>query len=239
MKRANKCLRGWVLGAKLGEGSFGSVRIACKPPHCRKGTPSRYVMKISILQTHSDVQTAERDVFFLTELQHSGMVPRIVDSWLCGRQAFMVLERFDGDLYHYLKKHKRVLPKWMLDQVRKIALKLGTMGVYQGDSKLDNWFYNMAERRVVLGDFGFAGVVTGTEKSNAPATVKKLGWSWAGHLRCKLPQRLSSKYVRYLTLWDVEQDLMDSVKGFRGFGNTVIPREVRQVYRKLCPGYLS
>jgi hypothetical protein len=108
------CMQDWEAGENIGTGSCSSITEACRGSQCD------YVLKVSeIAPGPYRFELFKREVFFLRQLQDSGIVPKLIDAWICGDYGYSVLERYDGNAEDVIVKvrGKEVLAKAVFDKM--------------------------------------------------------------------------------------------------------------------------
>lgn len=100
----------------------------------------------------------------------AGVAPLAVDYDTVSK--YILMERMDTHLCHYLEKKKGVLSKAHQDRIIEIFHTLDDLGIYHNDSNLMN--YMMKNKKIFIIDFGFAREITdklvkslGTDRPNS------------------------------------------------------------------------
>lgn len=211
----------------LGSGDFGSVWDLGG----QAGSGSGLALKISHLQKDREQMDGfKREVYFLNLLKHTGLVPVLHKSEICGGDGMQILERFDGSLQDLgdmqaqavgLPKGTKALTVAQLDAIVDLILKFDQSGVWHGDLKRGNILYSInpltKQFRAVVADFGFAGM------KNSPYFVtlgfvrnygcpSKIIVDEYGHIKLKQP--IPSALKPYLNRWQMYTDFIGGRKTF-------------------------
>lgn len=178
----------------LGKGVFGRVFLVEDAHETKSGRS--YAAKWVKVRNKWERAGTLREIDFLRELERIQPSPRIAPKLLAWRECHkgdekrnsitMVLERFDSDGKKLFRRvgGRVVIDEAHLLQMFKIALILDELGIVHGDLKPDQYLYNQRLDRLVLADFGFAGVRTPAKFAKhraSPALRKYLpstGWSY-------------------------------------------------------------
>jgi serine/threonine protein kinase len=172
----------------LGEGTYGQVYVACKKNNCQ------FAVKIAMAEDPEDRAVAERDYYFLHQLQSSHKVPRLYNRFDTQTHYFMVLQRFQSNLLSIIEQRIEQIPAKIttsltenglncngvihVDEISKIfalARFLGSAGIVHGDLKFDQFLFS-APDTIVITDFGFAGQMA-SKKNKHKRIVGDMGWS--------------------------------------------------------------
>jgi hypothetical protein len=78
------CLREFRRSQYVHRGAWGEVFVACRGDDCK------YAIKVTLIQSPSDLDVARRDEYFLKKLANETLdgeriVPEFVDAWMCSR----------------------------------------------------------------------------------------------------------------------------------------------------------
>jgi hypothetical protein len=230
-------------GAFLGAGVYGSVFRSCDGAgNCP------YVTKVVDAKERP---TADREIYFLRLLADSSVVPKLVRHWVCevDKASYLTLERFDGDITDLVRNNVAehvpsrwgdtvacVLTAFQLNRIYEIAVELSNRRVLHGDLKLDNFLYRVADRRLVVSDFGLSGFLYPRFGDVAP----KQGFTSAAHSCADI----STHFREYFNVWQLEAHLVSigtvivapgGTKAlFTGFGDVALPWHVRNHLSLRC-----
>ena len=130
----------WTKGVYLGQGAYGEVYEMCKAGNCE------YALK---------TQKADPDfgleVEALTELQSTGVVPKLYAAWTCKGTGYIIMEKM-------YKCDLTVNEKY--EQSRKILDKMEAQGWLHVDTHSGNLMCGADKKRVIIIDFGWAAKKT-------------------------------------------------------------------------------
>lgn len=190
-----------IEGSELHRGSYGRLYALCQARENKKAACKK-VVKIVIVHPNSryeklEVEDIQRELYFLTKLNSTGLTPQLYESFGCGNYFNFVLQRFatnmtaigfqqctiSKDLLESLLPPNVDVQKSLLytsSQMKRmfdIALALGyRYDVIHGDLSPNQYLYPLAsdllddKAKIVVTDFGFSGsTVEGKWKA-------KLGW---------------------------------------------------------------
>ncbi len=199
--------QGKLSGKEIHRGSFGRIYAICDlvdDPKCDKK-----VVKIILVDKKEEADDLQRELYIFHLLQNTGLTPRIYRTFGCGTYFYIVLERFDMDMYkvgtlqwqnpmiraEFSKQLDDTLPldfanrgcllytKTQMARMFDIARELGEKyGVIHGDLKADQYLYRNNKGLWQSSDI----VVTdfgfsGTSTKEPGKWHAKLGWHhWAG-----------------------------------------------------------
>lgn len=165
----NSCVGAYLdykQGAQIGKGCAGTVYELCdEKKHCP------YVLKVREISGRNEWRVRAFYSEFQREVDSQkrayGLAPTIYDAWTCVNytvprvSTFIVMERMDGDLEHYLRDH--VLSDTnivhIVDQIRILIQELRLRGLCHGDlQNPGNVLYK--GNRWYLGDFGSSSILS-------------------------------------------------------------------------------
>jgi len=158
----------WLLGAELGKGGCGTVKVA------RSLTTDGVVCACKI-QPLDELSRAEAAI--MQRLEHPHIV-RMVDYFEDRGKTFIVMERANnGDLFSLLERCKRFSEDEAREFLRNclLAIKyIHDLDVVHRDIKPDNCLLSENSTNVKLADWGFASSSTGALRATWAQTVTRL-----------------------------------------------------------------
>jgi serine/threonine protein kinase len=191
--QCEKVYGAWRQGRLVGKGAYGKVYEACKQEDCK------YILKVirydsQIFQLSGGSSRSIKDIYnqWFQEIDmHVQMnrcqqgfrcqfSPMLYDAWYCAEGQdvtfYMVMEKFEGNLYNFLDKFKRskvggdvwtLLNSYISDTfIYKLVLALEfvheTCNICINDIKLENVLYKKVDDKFlfVFADFGISGQCT-------------------------------------------------------------------------------
>eukprot|EP00037_Helgoeca_nana_P016722 m.157312 g.157312 ORF g.157312 m.157312 type:complete len:503 (+) comp23659_c0_seq1:279-1787(+) len=157
----------YVIESQLGEGAFSTV---WKATH---GDQEVVIKSIEVLpRYHNEVGQRHLTEAELTgRLQHPHVI-ELLDSWICGGTATLVLEYLpQGDMFNALDRSEITTEQSMicLIQVAEALQYIHREGVVHNDLKLENIL--LGESGIKLCDFGLAGLVGETRRGIVQGTA--------------------------------------------------------------------
>jgi serine/threonine protein kinase len=152
-------------GKALGKGAYGTVYELCD-----RQNKCPYVLKVQAFKPMRDlIEQFQREIVTqITVSERLGITPAVYDAWYCrpnARQinAFIVMERMDGDLVSYLKAHARTLSndfiRHLVGTIKGYVSQLHKLQIKHNDIADRNILYKrMPDGRLkwVLGDWGLS-----------------------------------------------------------------------------------
>lgn len=229
----------WKVGPRFAKGSWGDVyEVTTSGAIKEPGTTGKFCVKIVDMmgpkaaygrKAQQAMTNTDREVFFLIELRSHGIVPFLYDSWFCATNMslYVVMERLPETVWDYVRTSNGVMPQWVWQKIRHVAITVGQMGILHGDAKLDNWLIDERKRRVVLTDWGYATDFR-EWRLDAP---KMLGWLRT-NIGCEFTD--DPELVLYHTLFDIERSIRYKRVTVEGGMISPIPPGVYRRLRQLC-----
>jgi serine/threonine protein kinase len=226
---------------KRGQGASGSVFEAVDT---RKKIT--HIIKIMSLSTKNNANRANRDLFFLQELQKiKNLTPKLYHHWKCLDQLFLAMDVFDGDClelgvsqfqrFFTTSGHALLYTIKQFRDLYRLVSDLTDAGVIHGDLKPNNFLHRKGNK-IVITDFGTSGDYK-TFKPNQ---------GWSQNLSCPIDD-VPEKFLKYFNIWQFETSLLlmddivfilddngDKMYIFTGFDTKIIPRETRQELQQHC-----
>eukprot|EP00826_Nyctotherus_ovalis_P030707 TRINITY_DN2451_c0_g1_i10.p1 TRINITY_DN2451_c0_g1~~TRINITY_DN2451_c0_g1_i10.p1 ORF type:complete len:468 (-),score=156.94 TRINITY_DN2451_c0_g1_i10:465-1868(-) len=161
----------YELGAPLGRGKFGIVRLAT---HKQSGTKVAVKVIKKAKLTVEDLDLAKREIEILKVCQHPNII-QLFDSFENPEYIYIVIELLPGgDLYEYLdKRNFRVSENRARDITHSLATALyylHSYGIVHRDIKLDNILMtdNSDQSEAKLVDFGLSKMIGPKESCTEP-----------------------------------------------------------------------
>lgn len=162
-RKRDDCQRNYYQGKELGSGLYGTVHEACKDKPCRGKSASRYVIKVSLLIAPGGkkidnelLQNAYHDYYFMSQLQSTGLVPKVYDFWFCDNSmAFLVMERMDKNFADVLEHQNQHMTLAQERRLRHILATLNSLEIIHDDIRAPNMM--VKGNQLYLIDFGRAG----------------------------------------------------------------------------------
>lgn len=156
-----KCVtvKGIDLKHKLAEGGFGSVYDACMEDSCN------YVIKMQSIKRPSRKTIFNNEVSFNARFNAKGIGPKMIARWECEGMGFMIMEKWDTDLWKYGRKYGRGAltkdeNKEFLDKLRDQIRTIHNEGYVHLDIRPVNIFLKLDKldsskiKDVTIADFG-------------------------------------------------------------------------------------
>lgn len=175
-------------GKALGKGAYGTVYELCESKHNRqfKDPKCPFVLKVQSFEPKHD---------FVEQFQHEiktqiivnerlGITPAVYDAWYCRPtarriNAFIVMERMDGDLVHYLKQNARRLSNDfihnLVNTIKSYTNQLHRVGIKHNDIADRNILYKRqpdGRLRFVLSDWGLSMYVFHRQRDRRDGRMK-------------------------------------------------------------------
>ena len=175
-------LHNYVTQKKLGKGAYGTVFELCKKADCK------FVLKVISYSKVKDeiiggpnLSLAHHKRLWETEVENhlkliecqsryklNKFIPDVFDAWFCDEpngdvSFYIVTERFDGDLNHFLKRYdkNKLAPALALAKIQLLYVAMkhvhDVCNFCIDDIKLDNVLYRMSDKEPFVDvDFVFA-----------------------------------------------------------------------------------
>ena len=170
-------------GKKMGKGAYGDVYELCKDSNCSyvlkviSYSKEKYEMiggdKLSLFH-HKNVWKTEVEnhlkiIQCQKEFKFHKFLPDIYDAWFCEEKNgdttfYIVMEKYDGDVHDFLKRHKsfKFAKPLALANIKLLQLSLdhihNACGICIDDIKLSNILYRLVDNgndvHFVFADFG-------------------------------------------------------------------------------------
>jgi 5'-AMP-activated protein kinase catalytic alpha subunit len=176
----------YVLGKKIGQGTFAKVRVAVHTPTGEKVAVK--ILKKAKLSTEEDVNRLAREVNILKKLRHNNLIQlyEIIES---PEEINLVTEFVEGgELFHYIVENERIREKeasLFLLQILAGVEYLHRLGVVHRDLKAENILLDQ-RRTIKIIDFGLSNTYKPGEKVTtacgspcyaAPEMIKSLPYN--------------------------------------------------------------
>ncbi|KAL0218825.1 hypothetical protein P9112_004478 [Eukaryota sp. TZLM1-RC] len=159
----SKRIGSYLLGPKLGEGTFGCVRKAVHQP-----TNSKVAIKVlekSKIVDEADVKRITREIRILRSLSHSHVV-RLLEVIDSPRNLYLVTEYCSGgELFDYVAANRRLDEAEACKMFRQLVEGVDychRKKVYHRDLKLENILMD-SEKNIRIIDFGLSNSINGNE----------------------------------------------------------------------------
>ena len=134
---AEKCgQENWLIQNFISNGKYGSTYVACDKENCS------FVLKIQKADT-----SFYNEVSALTDLQKTGLSPKIYDAWTCKGNGYIIMEK--------LVKCE-LTEEEIYKQIKSITRKLNKNGWLHVDIHSDNFLCRDNAKKIVMIDFGWA-----------------------------------------------------------------------------------
>lgn len=158
-KIPSKSICEFVLGEKLGEGTFGIVRLAIN-----KQTGEKVAIKIlekSKLTNYNDKNRLEREINILNKIHHPNIVKLycIIET---DRQIFIIMEYIKGnELFQYILVRKKLEEEeafYFFIQIINCIDYLHKLKIAHRDLKAENIIVEQGTKEIKLIDFGLSNI---------------------------------------------------------------------------------
>lgn len=217
---ATECLdpkMGMTPGKLLAWGSFGSVWELLSTTD---GTVRRWVLKVSLLSDRDQIDTFDREVYFLDRLKSTQLVPVLRSSGTCKNArgqtlGIQVMERFDSSWEDLGKRQAKSLglasgkvafKPWQIDRLLELVNRFDEHKILHGDLRRSNILQSGNGERVVVADFGFSGapntpympLLGFVKRYNCPGTM--IFERGSRSLKTPIPYDLANHFNRW-SIW--------------------------------------
>ncbi|XP_050097512.1 testis-specific serine/threonine-protein kinase 4 [Anopheles aquasalis] len=228
--------RGFHIGAKIGQGTFSSVRLA---KHInRRGKVTLLACKIIKLDQCNDELREKflpRELEIITSLQHPHLLhaSRVVQ---LDQRVFIFMQYASGgDLLQYIKQHgplKESAAKRWFQQLLIAICFLHSKGIAHRDLKCENILIN-GRHELLVGDFGFAKRCCDTPGQPMATDEDQRHHSWSetfcGSLAYAAPEVIMSQPYDPMVadIWSLGVVLFVMLNSATPFGEDNLARLVR------------
>jgi len=155
----NKSVCEFVLGEKLGEGTFGVVRLAIN-----KQTGEKVAIKIlekSKLTNYNDKNRLDREINILNKIHHPNIV-KLFCTIETDRQIFIIMEYIKGnELFQYILVRKKLEEEeafYFFIQIINCIDYLHKVRIAHRDLKAENIIIEQGTKEIKLIDFGLSNI---------------------------------------------------------------------------------